>query len=163
MTAMTNQMHMLVAWLRGAHAMERASVDTLDHLADRLDHPFPNFAVRFRQHWQESLGQVERIETCLKELGSDTSTFKDLRSRFIGIVQAHAVEVLPDELVRDFLAAYAYKHLEIATYISLGAAARKLYVPAVEQMCEENLQQERAMASWLEQQIPEATLEFCRS
>jgi len=28
------------------------------------------------------------------------------------------------------------------------------------QMCEENLQQERAMASWLEQQIPEATSDF---
>jgi ferritin-like metal-binding protein YciE len=156
---MTNQMHMLVAWLREAHAMERATVDTLDHLADRLDHPFPDLAVRFRQHWQESLGQVERIEACLKELGSDTSTFKDLRDRFIGIVQAYAVEMLPDELLKDFVAAYAHKHFEIATYISLGAAARKLYVPAIVQMCEENLQQERAMASWLEQQIPEATLE----
>jgi ferritin-like metal-binding protein YciE len=29
-------------------------------------------------------------------------------------------------------------------------------------MCEEHLQQERAMASWLEQQIPEVTLEYLR-
>src|SRR5262252_7586738 len=128
---MTNQMHMLVAWLREAHVMERATIDTLDHLADRLDHPFPDLAGRFRQHWQESLGQVERIETCLKELGSDTSTFKDLRSRFLGIVQAYAVEVLPDELQKDFLAMYASKHFEIATYISLGAAAHKLEQPAI--------------------------------
>ena len=140
--------------------MERASVDTLDHLADRLDHPFPDLAVRFRQHWQESLGQVERIEACLKNLGSDTSTFKDLRSRFLGIAHDYAVEVLPDELVKDCVAAYASRHFEIATYISLAAAARKLEQPAIVQMCEENLQQERAMASWLEQQIPEATLEF---
>jgi ferritin-like metal-binding protein YciE len=157
---MTDQTHTLVAWLRDAHAMERATVDTLDHLADRLYRPHPEFAARFRQHWQESLGQVERIETCLKELGSDTSTFKDLRSRFIGIAQAYAVEVLPDELVKDCLGVYASRHFEIATYISLGAAARKLEHPAIGQMCEENLQQERAMASWLEQQIPEATLEF---
>src|SRR6516162_292686 len=156
---MTEQTHTLVAWLRDAHAMERATVDTLDHLADRL---YPELAARFRQHWQESLGQVERIETCLKELGSDTSTFKDLRSRFMGIAQAYAVEVLPDELVKDCLAAYASRHFEIATYISLGAAARNLERPAIEQMCEQNLQQERAMASWLEEQIPEATLEFLR-
>jgi ferritin-like metal-binding protein YciE len=159
---MTNQMRTLVAWLRDAHAMERATVDTLDHLAERLYRPYPEFAARFRQHWQESLGQVERIETCLKDLGSDTSTFKDLRNRFIGIAQAYAVEVLPDELVKDCLAAYASRHFEIATYISLSAAARKLEQPAIVQMCEENLQQERAMASWLEQQIPEATLEFLR-
>ena len=160
---MTNQMHMLVAWLRDAHAMERATVDTLDHLADRLHSVQPELAARFRQHWQESLGQVERIETCLKDLGADSSTFKDLRNRFIGIAQAYAVEVLPDELVKDCLAAYASTHFHIATYISLGAAARKLEKPAIAQMCEENLQQERAMASWLEQQIPEAALDFLRS
>src|SRR6201987_4343098 len=159
---MTDQMHTLVAWLRDAHAMERATVDTLDHLAQRVNRRYPELAARFRQHWQESLGQVERIERCLKELGSDTSTFKDFRSRFIGIAQAYAVEVLPDELVKDCLAAYASRHFEIATYISLGAAARKLEQAAIVQMCEENLQQERAMASWLERQIPEATLEFLR-
>ena len=159
---MTDEMHALVAWLRDAHAMERTTVDTLDHLADRLNRPYPDLAARFRQHWQESLGQVERIETCLKELRSDTSTFKDLRSRFIGIAQAYAVEVLPDELVKDCLAAYASRHFEIATYISLSAAARNLEQPAIVQMCEENLQQERAMANWLEQEIPEATLEFLR-
>jgi ferritin-like metal-binding protein YciE len=159
---MTDQMHTLVAWLRDAHAMERATIDTLDHLAERLSRPYPELAARFRQHWQESLGQVERIETCLKELGSDTSTFKDLRRRFIGIAQAYASEVLPDELVKDCLAAYASRHFEIATYISLGAAARKLEQPAIVQMCEESLQQERAMASWLELQIPEVTFEFLR-
>src|SRR5215831_17254731 len=157
---MTDEARRLVVWLRDAHAMERATVDTLDHLAERLHRVEPELAARFRQHWQESLGQVERIEACLKELGSDTSTFKDLRRRFIGIAQAYAVAVLPDELVKDCLAAYASRHFEIATYISLGAAARKLQQPAIVQMCEENLQQERAMASWLEQEIPEATLEF---
>jgi ferritin-like metal-binding protein YciE len=159
---MKEQTHTLVAWLRDAHAMERATVDTLDHLAQRLNRRYPDLAARFRQHWQESLGQVERIETCLKGLGSDTSTFKDLRSRFIGIAQAYAVEVLPDELVKDCLTTYASRHFEIATYISLAAAARKLEQPAIVQMCEESLQQERVMASWLEQQIPEATLEFLR-
>ena len=159
---MRDQRDTLVAWLRHLHAMEMATVDNLDHLAERLRRPYPDLAARFRQHWQETLGQVERIETCLKELRSDTSTFKDLRRRFIGIAQAYAVEVLPDELVKDCLAAYASRHFEIATYISLGAAARKLEQPAIVQMCEENLQQERAMASWLEQQIPEATLEFLR-
>ena len=159
---MTDERHVLVAWLRHAHAVERATVDTLDHLADRLKRPYPDLAARFRQHWEETLGQVERIETCLKDLASDTSTLQDLRNRFVGISRAYAVETLPDELVRDCVATYASRHFEIATYLSLGAAARKFEQPTIAQMCETNLQQERAMASWLEQQIPEATLEFLR-
>ena len=95
-------------------------------------------------------------------LGSDTSTFKDLTSRFIGIAQAYAVAVRPDEIVKDCLAAYAFMHFEIAAYLSLGAAALALEEPEIARMCNEHLERERAMASWLEQQIPEVTLEFLR-
>jgi ferritin-like metal-binding protein YciE len=158
---MTKSKQTLVAWLRDVHAMERASVDILDRLADRLSR-YPELATGFREHWRESVGQVQHVETCLKNLGSDTSTFKDLTSRFIGIAQAYAVAVVPDEVVKDCLAAYASRHFEIAAYVSLGAAALALEEPAVARMCDEHLQQERAMASWLERQIPEVTLEFLR-
>jgi ferritin-like metal-binding protein YciE len=141
--------------------MERASVDSLDRLADRLSR-FPELAGRFREHWRESLAQVEHIERCLKNLGSDTSTFKDLATRFIGIAQAFAVAVVPDEVVKDCLVAYASRHFEIAAYISLGAAALMLEEPDVARMCNDHLEQERAMASWLEQQIPDVTLDFLR-
>ena len=158
---MTKSKQTLVAWLRDVHAMERASVDSLDRLADRLSRS-PELAARFREHWRESLAQVEHIERCLKNLGSDTSTFKDLATRFIGIAQAFAVAVVPDEVVKDCLVAYASRHFEIAAYISLGAAALMLEEPDVARMCNDHLEQERAMASWLEQQIPEVTLEFLR-
>jgi ferritin-like metal-binding protein YciE len=158
---MTKSKQTLVAWLRDAHAMERASVDTLDRLADRLAR-FPQLALGFREHWRESVDQVQHIERCLKKLGSDTSTFKDLTSRFIGIAQAYAVAVVPDEVVKDCLAVYASRHFEIAAYVSLGAAALALEEPEVARMCDEHLQQERAMANWVEQQIPEVTLEFLR-
>jgi ferritin-like metal-binding protein YciE len=158
---MTKSKQTLVAWLRDVHAMERASVDSLDRLADRLSR-FPELAGRFREHWRESLAQVEHIERCLKNLGSDTSTFKDLATRFIGIAQAFAVAVVPDEVVKDCLVAYASRHFEIAAYVSLGAAALMLEEPDVARMCNDHLEQERAMASWLEQQIPGVTLDFLR-
>ena len=158
---MTKSKQTLIAWLRDAHAMERASVDTLDRLAERLSR-FPQLALGFREHWRESVDQVEHIERCLKKLGSDTSTFKDLTSRFIGIAQAYAVAVVPDEVVKDCLAVYASRHFEIAAYVSLGAAALALEEPEVARMCDEHLQQERAMGNWLEQHIPEVTLEFLR-
>ena len=43
---MTKSKQTLIAWLRDAHAMERASVDSLDRMADRLAR-FPAFSVTF--------------------------------------------------------------------------------------------------------------------
>jgi ferritin-like metal-binding protein YciE len=158
---MTNGKRVLVDWLRDAHAMERTSVDNLDRLADRFSRR-PELAVRFREYWRESLGQVGALEACLKRLGSDTSTFKDLARRFAGIAQAYAGAISLDEPVKDCLAAYASIHLQIATYVSLGAAALELAEPEIARMCDEYLQRERAMAGWLEQQITEVTLDFLR-
>jgi ferritin-like metal-binding protein YciE len=158
---MTNGKRVLVEWLRDAHAMERTSVDNLDRLADRFSR-HPELAVRFREYWRESLGQVVALEVCLKKLGSDTSTFKDLARRFVGIAQAYAGAISLDEPVKDCLAAYASIHLQIATYVSLRAAALELAEPEITGMCDEHLQRERAMAGWLEQQITEVTLEFLR-
>ena len=158
---MTKAKQTLIAWLRDAHAMERASVDNLDRLADRLAR-FPQLAGGFREHWRETLGQVQRIEVCLKKMGSDTSTFKDLATRFIGITQAYAAAVAPDEVVKDCLATYSWRYFEIAAYASLGSAALLLEEPDLARMCDEHTKQERAMADWLEKQIPEVTLEFLR-
>ena len=158
---MTNGKRVLVDWLRDAHAMERTTVDNLDRLADRFSR-HPDLAGRFREHWRESLSQVAALEACLKKLGSDTSTFRDLASRFVGIAQAYAGAISLDEPVKDCLAAYASMHLEIATYISLRAAAEELAEPEITRMCDEHLQRVRAMAGWLELQITQVTLDFLR-
>ncbi|HVW67385.1 MAG TPA: ferritin-like domain-containing protein [Steroidobacteraceae bacterium] len=158
---MANGKHTLIAWLRDAHAMERTSVDNLNRLADRFSR-HPELAVRFREHWRESVGQVEALEACLKKLGSDTSTFKDLASRFVGIAQAYSGVVSLDEPVKDCLAAYASMHHEIAAYVSLRAAAQELAQPEITRMCDAHLARERAMAGWLEEQIAAVTLEFLR-
>jgi ferritin-like metal-binding protein YciE len=158
---MTKSKQVLIAWLRDAHAMERASVDSLDRMADRLAR-FPELAAGLREHWRLSLNQVQQIEVCLKKMGSDTSTFKDLASRFIGIAQGFAVEVAADEVVKDCCAAYAWRHFEIACYLSLGAAAADLEEPDIARMCVQHAEQERVVAAWLEQQIPEVTRIFLR-
>jgi ferritin-like metal-binding protein YciE len=158
---MTNGKRVLVDWLRDAHAMERTTVDNLDRLADRFSR-HPELADRFRQGWRESLEQVASLEACLKKLGSDTSTFRDLASRFVGIAQAYAGAISLDEPVKDCLAAYASMHMEIASYVSLRAAALELAEPEIARMCDEHLQRERVMVGWLEQQITQVTLDFLR-
>jgi ferritin-like metal-binding protein YciE len=65
------------------------------------------------------------------KLGSDRSTSKDLARRFVGIAQAYAGAISLDEPVKDCLAAYASIHLQIATYVSLRAAALELAEPEI--------------------------------
>ena len=158
---MTNGKRALVDWLRHAHAMERASVDNMDRLADRFSR-HPELSGRFREHWRESLGQVAALEACLRKLGSDTSTVRDLASRFVGIAQAYSGIVSLDEPVKDCMAAYASIHFEIGTYLSLRAAAQELAQPDIARMCDEHLERERAMSGWLEEQIAQVTVEFLR-
>ena len=158
---MTKSKQTLIAWLRDAHAMERASVDSLDRMADRLAR-FPELSGGLREHWRLSITQAQRIEVCLRALGADTSTFKDQDNHKHDNTQSFAVEVAPDEVVKDCCAAYSWRNFEIACYLSLGAAAAALEEMEVTHMCEEHVQQERAMAAWLEQQIPEVTLAYLR-
>lgn len=158
---MTNGKRVLVDWLRDAHAMEKTSVDNLDRLADRFSR-HPDISGRFREHWRDSVAQVVALEACLRKLGSDTSTFKDLASRFVGIAQAYAGAISLDEPVKDCQAAFAAIHLKIATYVSLRAAAVEIDEQELVHICDEHLQRERAMAGWLEQQITEVTLDFLR-
>ncbi len=55
------------------------------------------------------------------------------------------------------LADYASEHFEIACYRSLIAAAEEAGKPQVAEVCSEILEDEEAMADWIEEQIPEVT------
>lgn len=158
---MTTNKDILVSWLRDAHAMEKAATDTLDRLEDSLER-LPHLATQFRQHRDESRAQTLRIEDCLHNLGTDVSRIKDVASRTLAGAQLYATAMTADQLVKRFMAAYAFESFEIASYLALGAAARAMGERAVEQMCEEHLEQERAMARWLEQHMAEVTEDFLR-
>lgn len=151
----------LIAWLRDAHAMEKSTVDNQERLIERLK-DYPQLSARFQQHLEESRRQVERIEGCLDRLGADRSVLKDVATRAVGVVEAYGSALTPDDPVKNCLAAYATKSFEIASYTSLGAAAAAFGEPEIQRVCEESLQEERAMATWLEQHIPEVTQQYLR-
>ena len=149
----------LVRWLRDAHAMERATIGNLDRLQGRFGR-YPQFVTRLQQHWIESQDQAARLERSLNRLGAEPSAIKDTTTRLLGVVESFVAGMSADEVLKDCIATYAFEHFEIACYISLAAAARAAEEPEIERMCEEHLQQERAMADWLEQRIPEVTQDY---
>lgn len=158
---MASEQDNLRAWLRDAHAMEKGTIDNIERLVGRLK-AFPRLAERYRAHLAESRQQLERLEGCLKELDADPSAVKDTGMKLAGIAQAYLTGPASDEPVKHCLAAYSYENFEIASYLSLIAAAEQCALPRIKQACEQSLQEERAMAKAIEEALPEVTRTYLR-
>ena len=65
-----------------------------------------------------------------------------------------------DDLIKNTLHDYGTEHFEIACYTSLIAAAENLGDQETAQVCQEILRDDQAMADFLFQQIPLATVEM---
>jgi ferritin-like metal-binding protein YciE len=146
----------LIAWLRDAHAMERATMDNIERLLDRMER-YPDFRARYDLHLRDSAAQLGRIERCLDTLDADRSLVKDTMMRVTGFAEAFATSIAPDAAVKHCLAAYSYENFEAASYVSLIAAAEALGFSQIAELCGHSLAEERAMALWLENYIPEIT------
>lgn len=57
----------LLDWLRDAHAMEQQAETMLKGQASRIEH-YPVLKARIEEHIQETIGQRELLEGCIKRL-----------------------------------------------------------------------------------------------
>lgn len=149
----------LIAWLKDAYAMEKQAIEILTRQADRIDN-YPELTARLKQHLEETRWQASQIENCLEKLGSDTSSFKS----GVGIVSANLKAMgtmfAPDEVIKDSMASTVFEHYEITNYKILIAAAEHAGEQEIANVCQQILQQEEAMADWLDEHIPETTMAF---
>jgi ferritin-like metal-binding protein YciE len=149
----------LTAWLRDAHAMENQAIEILEKQANRLEH-YPELRAKVRAHLEESHRQAERVERCLHQLGTDTSSLKTAAGKLIGTAQQLSGLFASDEVLKSGIADYAFEHYEIASYKILIAAAAEAGEQEVRRSLEENLREEEAMAEWLGQHLPEVTRQY---
>jgi ferritin-like metal-binding protein YciE len=148
-----------VSWIRDAHSMEQATIDNIGRLLQRMKE-YPDFCERYRAHLDESRLQLGRLERALSLLDADASFVKDTVMRLAGVFQAIGTAIAPDEPVKHCLAAYSYENFEIASYVSLVAAAEAAGHSKIAELCNASLAEERAMAEWLEDFIPRITRSF---
>ncbi len=149
----------LLDWLRDAHAMEQQAETMLSSRSARLEH-YPVLKARIDQHIQETRGQQERLETCIKRLNGSPSTLKDIGGKLMAMAQGATGMMVSDEVVKGAMSGYVFEHMEIASYTILIAAAKAAGDMQTQQICEQNLQEEVAMAEWLLQHLPEVTQAF---
>lgn len=146
-------------WLRDAHAMEQQAEKMLTAQAERLEH-YPALRARIVEHIDETRWQRSQLEGCLARRGTDNSVVKDLGGKLMALGQAIGGMTASDEVVKGAMAGYVFENIEIATYTTLIAAAQAVGDTATQSACEQIIVQERAMAAWLLEHLPQVTQAF---
>ena len=146
--------NLLVSWIRDAHAMELALEPVLENHAKDADGVMTDVSARDRQHAAETRQHADRMRQALEHLGESTSTMKSALSALFGQVQSVSTGMFSDELMKNALSDYAAEQFEIACYRALVAAAEEIGESRVATLCRANLQEDEAMARWIDSQLP---------
>jgi ferritin-like metal-binding protein YciE len=148
-----------IAGLRNQHAVENQAIELLERQVGRLEN-YPEMRNRMREHIQESQEQARRLEELLAELGTSHSSMKDTAMSLVGNLLAIGHSTAADEVVKNTFANFAFEHYEMAAYKSLLVLADSLSHAAGKSLLEASLDEETAMADWIEQHIAPTTLRY---
>ena len=144
---------LVIAWLNDAHGMENALIQILEHqIKDAKD--YPQVQTKLEEHLEQTRRHADLVKGCVENLGSHTSTVKSGMASLFGQMQALSTGPAKDELVKNALADYAAENFEVASYTALITAAKELGDQQTISVCEQILQEDQAMADWLEQNLP---------
>lgn len=149
----------LIAGLKNAYALESQAVDMTQAQASRLT-DYPELQQRVAQHHEETLAQRDRLEQCLADLGETPSALKDLALRVGANLKAMFHATADDEVLKSAFASASFEHYEIAAYKSLIVMAEQCGEMEVAEVCRRNLDEEEAMAGFLDGSIGKVTLAY---
>jgi ferritin-like metal-binding protein YciE len=150
---------LVIAWLNDAHAMELGIAQVLErHVEEAKDHP--QMHAGLQRHLEQTRRHAELVKGCVERMGGETSGVKSGMASVMGAVQGMTTKLAKDELIKNTLHDSGTEHFEIACYTSLIAAAENLGDQVTAGVCREILRDDQAMADFLFQQIPPATVEM---
>ena len=158
---MDGQRRVLQAWLKDAHAMERATVDNLERQMRRAEDAELRSALI--EHLDRAKSQAGRLEECLHRMGAEPSRVKDVATRFTGMAETWLAGAAPDEPVKNCIATYAFEQFEAACYTALAAAAEACGEEEIRRMCDEAVEEERAFAERLRERLPDIVRRHLKS
>ncbi len=145
--------------LRNMHALEMTAIELTERQTERLD-SYPEMKQRLVRHHAESEQQASRLERILARHGSSTSSAKNMVSSVMGNMAAALHAPADDEVLKNTFANFAFEHQEIAAYTSLIAMAEEIGDAESVPLLRQSLDEERAMADWISQNIVPTTRRF---
>lgn len=153
------QQKSVIDWLRDAHAMEAGGVVTLTNHAEAAG-DYPEVSAKLREHAEATRRHAELLEGRLAALGTGPSSLKEAVGAAFSKVAGVANLPASDTVVKNALGDLAAENFEIASYVSLIAAAEEIGDGETASVCRQILRDEEAMADWLKAQIPALTRQF---
>ena len=145
--------------LRNMHALEMTAIELTERQVERMEN-YPEMAARLRQHRDESKAQAQRLEAILARHGSSPSTVKNAAMGVMGNVAAALHAPVPDEILKNTFANFAFEHQEIAGYTSLLAMADVMGDTEAVAPLRQSLSEEVAMSKFIEENIVPTTQRF---
>ncbi|TFI60293.1 ferritin-like domain-containing protein [Sphingomonas parva] len=148
-----------VTGLQNVHAVEQQALSLLDRQLDRLVH-YPEISERLRAHRIETESQIRRLDDILASLGEQGSSLKDMALSFLGNLAAMGHVMAADEVLKNHFVNAAFENYEIASYTSLIALGEAGSFPTATALLRETLQEEIAMAAWVQDSLPDLTRKY---
>ena len=108
---------------------------SVENQIDRLKN-YPELRNWAHEHVQAAKHHRELIKQCIERRGGSTSTIKDVAMGVIGKFQELTSTVMADEVLKNVIGDYSFKHYQIASYKSLIAAAEEAGDFETKQVCE---------------------------
>jgi ferritin-like metal-binding protein YciE len=150
---------LFITGLKNAHAMENQALSIMKPQASRIEN-YPDVEVQLNKHIAETEGQIARLDAILESLDEDKSSLKDMALSLAGTFAAVGHTVVPDEILKNSMANFAFENFEIAAYKSLIALAEASGNDDAIDALEASLDEEIEMAEWLDANIEGVTLQF---
>ena len=113
----------------------------------------PDLKARVGKHIDETKQQAVLLKGCLDRLGEGNSALKDVAGKLTAMAQGMDGVFASDEVVKGSLASFTFEHMEIASYRILIATAEYVGDEETASVCRRILDEELAMAKWLEENI----------
>lgn len=155
----TEPRDLFITGLRNAHAMENEALSIIKPQLKRIEN-YPEVADKLEEHLRETEGQIKRLDEIFDGLSESHSAVKDATLSVAGTMAALGHTVAGDEILKNSMANFAFENFEIAAYKSLVALAEFADLPALAKPLRANLEEEMAMARWLDENIVSLTTKF---
>ena len=150
----------LVKYLEDVHSTEQNAISQLRDGADSAEDQ--ELASAFRQHLAETEEHERLISERLEAYGASPSSLKDTAQKGAAKVTGMLAKAAPDTSGKLAIQAYAFEHLEIASYRMLREVAHRAGDTQTVAVAERILTQEQAAAKHiggLLEQVAEHDLE----
>jgi ferritin-like metal-binding protein YciE len=139
----------LISYLTDVHSLEQNAIAQLQTGAQQAGEPALRAA--FEEHLAETQEHERLVSECLSSYGESPSTVKDLAQKGSAAITGLAAKAAPDTTGKLAIQAYAFEHMEIASYRMLSVVAERAGDQRTLEVAQRILAQEQEAASKLEE------------